>query len=88
MEAMKKLLRANIDSAKGSSVVGYSFDDEISTGSFCSPIETDGSPASAASTGLNPSSAEPSRSCVKPSRRARSRSAGSRRPPNSPSSSA
>jgi len=48
MEAMKKLLRANIDSAKGSSVVGYSFDDEISTGSFCSPIETDGSPASVA----------------------------------------
>jgi len=48
MEAMKKLLRADIESAKGSSVVGYSFDDEISTGSFCSPIETDGSPASVA----------------------------------------
>jgi len=48
LEAMKKLLQANIDSAKGSSVVGYSFDDEISTGSFCSPIETDGSPASVA----------------------------------------
>ncbi|HLY74167.1 MAG TPA: alpha-amylase family protein [Planctomycetota bacterium] len=46
MDAMKKLLRANIESAKGSSVVGYSFDDEISTGSFCSPIETDGSAAS------------------------------------------
>ncbi|HVR85025.1 MAG TPA: beta-galactosidase, partial [Planctomycetota bacterium] len=48
MEAMKKLLRTNIEAAKGSSVVGYSFDDEISTGSFCSPIETDGSPASVA----------------------------------------
>jgi hypothetical protein len=48
METMKKLLRANIESAKGSSVVGYSFDDEISTGSFCSPIETDGSPGSVA----------------------------------------
>ena len=48
MEAMKKLLRTNIDSAKGSSVVAYSFDDEISTGSFCSPIETDGSPVSVA----------------------------------------
>jgi hypothetical protein len=48
MEAMKKLLRTNIEAAKGSSVVGYSFDDEISTGSFCSPIETDGSPASIA----------------------------------------
>ena len=46
LDAMKKLLRSNIESARGSSVVGYSFDDEISTGSFCSPIETDGSPAS------------------------------------------
>jgi hypothetical protein len=48
MEAMKNLLRANIAPAKGSSVVAYSFDDEISTGSFCSPIETDGSPGSVA----------------------------------------
>jgi hypothetical protein len=48
MEAMKTLLRANIGAAKGSSVVGYSFDDEVSTGSFCSPIETDGSPGSVA----------------------------------------
>lgn len=48
LEAMKKLLHDNIGSAKGSSVVAYAFDDEISTGSFCSPVETDGSPGSIA----------------------------------------
>jgi hypothetical protein len=48
MEAMKKLLQANVSAARGSSVVAYAFDDEISTGSFCSPIETDASPASVA----------------------------------------
>jgi hypothetical protein len=48
MDAMKKLLRANISAAKGSSVVAYAFDDEISMGSFCSPIESDASPLSVA----------------------------------------
>ncbi len=45
---MKQHLDANIASAKGSSVVAYAFDDEISTGSFCSPIEADGHPLSVA----------------------------------------
>src|SRR5262249_39613793 len=48
IDSMKKLLEANIGSAKGSSVVAYAYDDEISTGSFCSPLETDGSPKSVA----------------------------------------
>ncbi|HYE06172.1 MAG TPA: beta-galactosidase trimerization domain-containing protein [Planctomycetota bacterium] len=45
---MKDHLRANVASAKGSSVVAYAFDDEVSTGSFCSPIEADGHPLSVA----------------------------------------
>jgi hypothetical protein len=48
MEALKKFLTQNISSARGTSAVGYAFDDEISTGSFASPIETDGSALSVA----------------------------------------
>jgi hypothetical protein len=48
LEALKKFLTQNITSSKGSTAVGYAFDDEISTGSFASPIETDGSPLSVA----------------------------------------
>lgn len=48
MERLKKLLSDNVSSAKGSPVVGYAFDDEISTGNFVSPVETDGSPLSVA----------------------------------------
>lgn len=44
--AMKGYLKENIGSAKGSSVVAYSFDDEVSLGSFCTPAEVDGSPQS------------------------------------------
>jgi len=46
MDKVKSILTENINSAKGSSVVGYALDDEISLGSFCSPIEVDGSPKS------------------------------------------
>ncbi len=45
---MKEHIRANVTSAKGSSVVAYALDDEISLGNFCSPAEVDGSPASVA----------------------------------------
>jgi len=45
---MKKILTENVTAAKGSTVVAYAFDDEISTGNFTSPIETDGHPLSIA----------------------------------------
>jgi hypothetical protein len=48
MDRLKKLLTENITSSKGSPVVGYAYDDEISTGNFVSAIETDGSPLSVA----------------------------------------
>jgi hypothetical protein len=48
IERLKKLLSQNISSAKGYPVVAYAFDDEISTGNFVSPVETDGSPLSVA----------------------------------------
>jgi hypothetical protein len=48
MEALKKFLTQNVSASKGSTAVAYAFDDEISTGSFCTPIETDGSPLSVA----------------------------------------
>ncbi|MGD0092117.1 MAG: beta-galactosidase trimerization domain-containing protein [Planctomycetota bacterium] len=48
IEAMKKLISENVTSAKGSSVVAYALDDEISLGSFCSPAEVDGHPNSIA----------------------------------------
>ena len=48
MEALKKFLTQNITSSRGSTAVAYAFDDEISTGSFASPVETDGSPLSVA----------------------------------------
>jgi hypothetical protein len=44
MDRLKKLLDENIPRAKGAPVVGYAFDDEISTGNFGSPVESDGSP--------------------------------------------
>ncbi len=45
---MKRILTQNVTAAKGSTVVAYAFDDEISTGNFTSPIETDGHPLSVA----------------------------------------
>jgi len=48
IEAMKSLITQNVTSAKGSSVVGYALDDEVSLGAFCSPCEVDGSPNSIA----------------------------------------
>ncbi|HEY3322722.1 MAG TPA: alpha-amylase family protein [Planctomycetota bacterium] len=48
IEAMKKLISENVASAKGSSVVAYALDDEISLGNFCSPAEVDGHPNSIA----------------------------------------
>lgn len=42
IETMKRHLADNVSSAKGSSVVGYAFDNEISLGSFCTPVEVDG----------------------------------------------
>jgi hypothetical protein len=48
LEALKKFLTQNISSSRGSTAVAYAFDDEISTGSFASPIETDGSALSVA----------------------------------------
>jgi hypothetical protein len=45
---MKGFIRQNISSAKGSPVVAYALDDEVSLGSFCSPSEIDGAPASVA----------------------------------------
>ncbi|MCY3021984.1 MAG: beta-galactosidase trimerization domain-containing protein [Planctomycetota bacterium] len=48
IEAMKKLITENVTSAKGSSVVAYALDDEISLGAFCSPCEVDGHPESVA----------------------------------------
>lgn len=44
VERLRKLLTENISSAKGYPVVAYAFDDEISSGHFVSPVETDGSP--------------------------------------------
>jgi hypothetical protein len=48
MATLKKFLTQNVTAAKGSTAVAYAFDDEISSGSFGSPIETDGSPLSVA----------------------------------------
>ncbi len=48
MEALKKFLTQNVNACKGSTAVAYAFDDEISTGNFCSAVETDGSPLSVA----------------------------------------
>src|SRR6185295_7449580 len=48
MATLKKFLTQNVGAAKGSTAVAYAFDDEISTGSFGSPVETDGSPLSVA----------------------------------------
>ncbi|MBI3858398.1 MAG: beta-galactosidase trimerization domain-containing protein [Planctomycetes bacterium] len=48
MRDMKKILTQNVTAAKGSTAVAYAFDDEISTGNFCSPIETDGHPLAVA----------------------------------------
>jgi len=48
IERLKKLLAENIAGAKGAPVVGYAFDDEISSGNFVSAVETDGSPLSVA----------------------------------------
>ena len=42
MAKMKALLKSSISAAKGGYPLFYAFDDEISTGSFTSPIETDG----------------------------------------------
>ncbi|MFH1823877.1 MAG: beta-galactosidase trimerization domain-containing protein [Candidatus Firestonebacteria bacterium] len=46
MEAMKSCLKKNISVTKNGLVLGYAFDDEISTGAFNNPIETDAHPAS------------------------------------------
>jgi hypothetical protein len=48
IDAMKAHLKENVDSAKGSTAVAYAFDDEISLGNFCSPIEADAHPLSVA----------------------------------------
>jgi hypothetical protein len=48
IEEMKGFLSIAIATAKDTSVVGYAFDDEISLGNFCSPVEADGSPLSIA----------------------------------------
>ncbi len=40
MDAMKKLIKMNVDAAKKTKVVGYAFDDEISAVSFGSPCDT------------------------------------------------
>jgi hypothetical protein len=45
---LKSLLKTHLTRAKGAPVVAYAFDDEISTGSFGSPVETDGHPLSIA----------------------------------------
>ncbi len=44
IEQLKKTLSRSIAGAKGSTVVAYAFDDEISLGNFCSAVETDGHP--------------------------------------------
>lgn len=46
MKKMKGFLDKNIAAAKGAYPVAYALDDEISTGSFTTPVETDGHPAS------------------------------------------
>jgi len=48
MAEVKKILTRNVAAAKGTTAVAYAFDDEISTGNFCSPIETDGHPLAVA----------------------------------------
>ena len=48
IEKMHSFLRERIGAAKGSPVVGYAFDDEISLGNFCSPAEVDGHPRAVA----------------------------------------
>lgn len=44
MEAMKALIKKNVDAAKTTKVVGYAFDDEISLVSFTTPCDTCMSP--------------------------------------------
>ncbi|MCZ7647176.1 MAG: hypothetical protein M5U26_18295 [Planctomycetota bacterium] len=44
VETMKANLKASIGAAKGGAAVAYAYDDEISTGSFASPVETDAGP--------------------------------------------
>lgn len=48
LDQIKKILSRNVAAAKGTTAIAYAFDDEISTGSFCSPIETDGHPLAVA----------------------------------------
>lgn len=48
LDEVKSILTKNVAAAKGSTAVAYAFDDEISTGSFASPIETDGHPLAVA----------------------------------------
>lgn len=48
MDEVKAILTKNVAAAKGSTAVAYAFDDEISTGNFASPIETDGNPLAVA----------------------------------------
>ncbi|PCJ61332.1 MAG: hypothetical protein COA79_07050 [Planctomycetota bacterium] len=48
LDAMKGYLKKNINNAKDAYPVGYSLDDEISIGSFCSAVELDNHPLSIA----------------------------------------
>jgi hypothetical protein len=48
MERLKELLRAHLSRAKGGTAVAYAFDDEVSSGHFGSPVETDAHPLSIA----------------------------------------
>jgi hypothetical protein len=48
MDEVRKILVRNVAAAKGTTAVAYAFDDEISIGSFCSPIEADGHPLAVA----------------------------------------
>jgi hypothetical protein len=48
IDQLRKLLARHIDAAKGSTAVGYAFDDEVSLGNFCSPVEADGHPLAVA----------------------------------------
>ena len=48
IEKLHGFLKERIGAAKGSTAVGYAFDDEISLGNFCSPAEVDISPNSIA----------------------------------------
>lgn len=48
MRKLKGILKPRVEAMKGAPVVGYAFDDEVSLGSFNSPLELDISPASIA----------------------------------------